>query len=141
MRNKGWKILLLLVPALGFCKGTEESQESPYTDPGRLAELIRHQGEAGATPYILVDVRTPEEYVGGHVEGALNIPHTVIGDTPPTTDRGALIIVYCRSGARSDAAKQTLDALGYSNVVNFGSLGRWTGELVMGDQPRAGVAE
>ena len=119
-------ILLVLPAAFGFAQ-----QESPYVDPANLARLISDKDE----PYILVDVRTPEEYADGHIPTAVNIPLAEIGEKPPTEDKSALIVVYCRSGARSTSAKRTLDQLGYTNVVNFRGVGRWVGELVEGDSP------
>ncbi len=79
--------------------------------------------------YILVDARTQAEYESGYIPTAVNIPHTEIGQNPPTEDRSAFIIVYCRSGARSGIAKDTLESIGYENVVNFGGIGRREGDL------------
>jgi len=78
----------------------------------------------------LVDVRTPGEFDSGAIPGAINIPHTEIGSGPPTGDRSARIVVYCRSGSRSASAKFVLEQLGYTNVNDFGGVYRWEGELV-----------
>ncbi len=78
----------------------------------------------------LVDVRTAEEFRAGAIPSAINIPYDVIQDNLPTTDRSARIIVYCRSGNRSGVAARTLASLGFTNVLDFGGIGRWTGELV-----------
>ena len=86
-------------------------------------------------PFILVDVRSGQEYASGHIPGALNIPHDRIGAEPPTPDKQALIVLYCRSGARSSAAEKTLKELGYSNLVNYGGLGRWKKSLATGAKP------
>lgn len=69
-----------------------------------------------------IDVRTPEEYVTGHLQGALNIPHNVIGEriSEVTSGKNQSIKLYCRSGKRAGIAKATLEALGYTNVVNEG---------------------
>ena len=69
-----------------------------------------------------VDVRTAEEYNAGHIEGAALIPYEVIADNigSITTDKNADIRVYCRSGRRSGVAKDTLQAMGYTNVINEG---------------------
>jgi rhodanese-related sulfurtransferase len=102
-----------------------------YTDPAALAKLVAEKTE----PYILVDTRTPEEYEAGHIPGAVNIPFDVIGRNPPSKDKDALVIVYCRSGSRSGMAKRTLDSLGYTRVEDFGAVGRWKGDLVRGAKP------
>jgi len=71
-----------------------------------------------------IDVRTPEEYAAGHVSEAVNIPYEEIGArvSEVTSDKDALIYLYCRSGRRSGIAKATLDSAGYRNVVNVGGL-------------------
>lgn len=124
MRHVALIVLVLAAPLAAYALG---GSEPSYEDPAQLSKLI-----AGNTPYILVDVRTPEEFASGHLPTAVNIPVATIGATPPTPEKDALIVVYCRSGARSTAAKKTLDDLGYTHVVNFGSVSRWTGELVSG---------
>jgi len=75
---------------------------------------------------ILIDVRTPGEFAGGHIKGALNIPVSSIstGIQKTAKDKSAAIIVYCHSGARSGSAKKNLAKAGYTNVVNAGSLHR-----------------
>jgi rhodanese-related sulfurtransferase len=120
-------LVLVALPLAVWSGGRSEAPSAAgYEDPERLAELVRGEG----TPYVLVDVRTPEEFATGHLPTAVNIPHTEIGARPPTTDKGALIVVYCRSGNRSTTAAGVLEGLGYTNVVNFGAIGRWRGELV-----------
>ena len=122
-------LALLVIPAaLFFSTG---QREAAFEDPARLQRLVAE----GKPAYFLVDVRTPAEYASGHIPTALNIPVTDIGDRPPTDNRAALIIVYCRSGVRSSAAKAALERLGYRRVVDFGAVSRWRGELVMRDQP------
>ena len=73
---------------------------------------------------IWIDVRTMDEYNGGHVSEAVNIPYTEIaeGISALTGDKDASIYVYCRSGRRSGIAKETLEGLGYTQVVNVGGI-------------------
>lgn len=70
---------------------------------------------------IIIDVREPHEYASGHVNGALNIPpsellagakqlESVPKDTP--------LVLYCRSGSRSNASMHILRSLGYTNMTN-----------------------
>ena len=84
--------------------------------------------------YIILDVRTPEEFAGKHIPGAVNIPNETIGTTeiPELPDRDQLILVYCRSGNRSKQASEKLVALGYTNIVEFGGINDWPGETVSG---------
>jgi len=73
---------------------------------------------------LVIDTRTAHEFAGGHIEGAINLPHDMIGNTieQHETDKSKAIIVYCHSGMRSAAAEKTLQLKGYTNVVNGGSL-------------------
>ena len=74
----------------------------------------------------LVDVRTPAEYGGGHIEGAINIPlDQLAGRMTELGDKAEPIIVYCRSGGRSGKAKQQLQAAGFEEVYNLGPMTAW----------------
>ena len=77
----------------------------------------------GAEPF-WIDVRSAAEYSEGHVEQAVNIPHQEIAEqiVAVTAEKDAEIYVYCRSGRRSGIAKETLENLGYTAVVNVGGL-------------------
>ena len=79
-----------------------------------------------ASGALLIDVRTPGEFAGSHIKGAINIPVSGIatGIQKKAKDKSKHIIVYCHSGARSGAAKKTLQNAGYTNVINAGSLHR-----------------
>ena len=78
-------------------------------------------------PYYLLDVRTEEEYAEKRIEGAVLIPHIRIEqeaeDMLPDKDR--IILVYCRSGARSAVAAEALAQMGYTNVYDFGGIIDW----------------
>ena len=75
--------------------------------------------ESGA---VLIDVRTPEEFSGGHLPDAINIPHgeIVAGVKALQIDEAASIVVYCRTGNRSGIAEGSLRDAGYGNVMNAG---------------------
>ena len=82
--------------------------------------------------YIILDVRRPDEYAEGHIPGAINIPNEEIGtaEIAELPDKSQLILVYCRSGRRSKEASEKLVKLGYTNIVEFGGINDWTGEIV-----------
>jgi len=78
--------------------------------------------------YLIVDVREPGEFAQGHINGAINVPRGVLefradpnypGGIPSLYDKSAVIILYCRSGARSALAAQSLTLLGYKAVVSM----------------------
>ncbi len=71
---------------------------------------------------LLVDVRSAEEFAKGHLEGAINVPHTEVASRLSEfgADKGRQIVVYCRSGRRSGIAREVLMAHGFSKVSNAG---------------------
>ena len=81
--------------------------------------------------YIILDVRRPDEFADGHIPGAINIANETIGTEAPAElpDKDQVIYVYCRSGNRSKQAAEKLVALGYSNIIEFGGIIDWTGEI------------
>ncbi len=81
--------------------------------------------------YIILDVRTVAEYNEGHIPCAINVPNEDIGTAEITAlaDKSQLILVYCRSGRRSKEASRKLVKLGYTNVVEFGGINDWQGEI------------
>ena len=86
------------------------------------------------TDYIILDVRTAEEFKEKRIPGAINVPNETIGteEIPELPDKEQLILVYCRSGNRSKQASEKLAALGYTNIVEFGGINDWPGETVSG---------
>ncbi len=69
----------------------------------------------------LVDVRTPSEFSGGSVKGAVNIPLDTISGQLSKFKNKKNIVVFCRSGGRSSQAKSILDQNGIQNVINGGT--------------------
>ncbi len=70
---------------------------------------------------IIIDVREPFEYMMGHVKGALNIPPSDLMKGAKKlvgVAKDAQLILYCRTGSRSNAAIQILQGLGYTNMIN-----------------------
>ncbi len=78
------------------------------------------------TPYLLVDVRTADEFATGHIHGAVNIPldilETRLNEVSPTEP----VVVYCHSGNRSSKAVQILANAGYSQIYDLGGINTWT---------------
>ena len=82
--------------------------------------------------YLILDVRSPEEFAQGHIPHAINIPMERFGEAPPKElpDKAQKIFVYCRSGARSQQAAQKLANMGYTNIVEMGGIKDWHGDVV-----------
>lgn len=77
--------------------------------------------------FLLFDVRTPEEYAGGHIEHSISLP---LQSLPQLVSKYARskdkeIVVYCQSGARSSRAAAELAQMGYTNVKNLGGITSW----------------
>ena len=80
------------------------------------------------TPHTLLDVRTAEEFSGGHIPGAVNIS---LPDLPQKLKRVSSkkpVILYCRSGNRSAQASQLLAAAGYTGIYDLGGIITWTAQ-------------
>ena len=122
--------LLLSVLFLAGC-ALPAGQEVSYRQIN-MDEAITMMEEGSG--YIILDVRTPEEFAERHIPGAINIPNETISteEIPELPNKDQLILVYCRSGNRSKQASEKLAALGYTNIVEFGGINDWPGETVTG---------
>ena len=79
----------------------------------------------GVRPAVIIDVRTPEEFAAGHVDGALNIPYEqIVGGVRSIRNlqKDSPILVYCRSGRRSAIARASLEQQGYTRVMDGGGM-------------------
>ena len=77
--------------------------------------------------YIILDVRTQDEFDESRIPGAILIPHNEITEKAEDllTNKDQLILVYCRSGRRSKLAAEALVELGYTNIKEFGGIIDW----------------
>lgn len=73
---------------------------------------------------LIIDVRSQEEWDSGHLENAIHIPHTEIGEriAEHTDNKSAKIVLHCKMGGRAGTAKSTLEELGFTNVENGGGI-------------------
>ena len=121
--------LLLSVMLLTACgQDKENDQGAVYVNiTAEEAKQIMDNEEG----YIILDVRTQEEYDQGHIPGAIVISHEEIEEKAEDvlTDKDQLILVYCRSGRRSKIAAEALVELGYTNIKEFGGIIDWPYEV------------
>jgi rhodanese-related sulfurtransferase len=114
------KYTFLMVFFLVYVVGTSQSSTKLIT------EFSQNDIENG----ILIDVRTPEEYAGGHLKNALNI-NWLDDDFSHHFERiskDKTIYVYCKKGGRSAKAQEKLISLGFTNVINLeGGYDAWLG--------------
>lgn len=77
---------------------------------------------------IILDVREQDEYDSGHIPGAVLLPVGTIDEETAAEvipEKDSTVLVYCRSGNRSQAASSVLAELGYSNIYEFGGINTW----------------
>ena len=124
------KLILILLSALMLagCAGTSNHQTNTYRSITMDEAVAMMEQENG---YIILDVRRPDEFAAGHIPNAINVPNETIGtaEIPELPDKDQLIMVYCRSGRRSKEASAKLVKLGYTNIVEFGGILDWKGEI------------
>ena len=116
------------------------TQDSAQTETAKAQGVYQKISPADAktlmetrTDYTLLDVRELSEYSAGHIAGAKLLPLGQIESLAATElpDLNATILVYCRSGARSSRAAQTLLSLGYTDVLDLGGISSWPYEVVL----------
>ena len=126
--KKKWILILLAVLILTACGQDKENDQEAYMNiTAEEAKQIMDSEEG----YIILDVRTQEEYDEGHIPGATQISHEEITEKAEDilTDKDQLILVYCRSGRRSKIAAEALVELGYTNIKEFGGIIDWPYEV------------
>ncbi len=102
-------------------RGNADSQST-----GRLTPTA-YQKEfiAAAQDHILIDVRTAEEFAGGHIKGAVNIPLQKLAQQLRQVPKTKPVVLYCRSGARSANAAQLLRKAEYPQIYDLGGIMSW----------------
>ncbi|MBE6668306.1 MAG: rhodanese-like domain-containing protein [Ruminococcaceae bacterium] len=120
--------ILLSTLMLTGCAGARNNQANTYRSVTMDEAVTMMAQENG---YIILDVRRPDEFAAGHIPNAINVPNETIGtaEIPELPDKDQLIMVYCRSGRRSKEASEKLVKLGYTNIVEFGGILDWKGEI------------
>lgn len=121
-------MLCLILAFAGCGSGTESSQEEGYM------QITAEEAKAimdSESDYVILDVRTDDEFAEGHIPGAVLIPDYEIAEKAEQVlaDKEQTILVYCRSGNRSKGASATLAEMGYTNVKEFGGIIDWPYEI------------
>ena len=122
-------LILALSLFLAGCMVTKTSETSgsyKTISSTEAQQMIEDNKDA-----LILDVRTAAEYESGHIPNAVNLSNADIqaGKVDSLKDKSQLIMVYCRSGNRSRQAAQKLAELGYTNVVDFGGIQSWQGDI------------
>lgn len=125
-------IVLVVVEGVIFMLNKQDKNSNNETTIKHVSmhDIVKIMNEN--TNYIILDVRTVAEYNDGHIPNAICIPNeTINGDIiDKLPNKEQLILIYCRSGNRSKQAAEKLKNLGYTNLVEFGGIIDWKGEVV-----------
>ncbi|MBP3360188.1 MAG: rhodanese-like domain-containing protein [Clostridia bacterium] len=130
-------IILMAVMLIFFtaCGQTNEKvQEAENMKQASYVNITAKQAKEimdTESGYIILDVRTEEEFEEGHIPGAILIPDYEIKTRAEEilTDKNQQLLVYCRSGRRSKLASEALLDLGYTNIKEFGGIIDWPYEV------------
>ena len=129
MKENKMKKLLLVFFLTFILTGCSSADVVEY---GFMSTWEAHDLIEDGAEVIVLDVRTKEEFLAGHIEGSILLPVDQIGDYAQDVllDKDAVILVICRSGNRSRTASQALVDLGFRNVYDIGGIMGWPGEIV-----------
>lgn len=117
--------LLTCITGALFAGGKKENEEILNSGLPGLEEVIREMQD----DYELIDVRTPAEYESGYIPTAKNIPVDELKARSSEIDPDKRIYLYCRSGNRSATAAGILKEAGFTDVIDYGGISNWKGEL------------
>jgi len=120
-------VIVIAMPLAGAACGLSEKTADGYENAS-ISHTYEHwqQGAKSPIPFMLLDVRTPEEYAAGHIAGAKLIPVQVLAEHLNEIPRDKQVYIYCHSGTRSARASKLLADRGFSNIENIkGGIVAW----------------
>lgn len=124
-------VLILIVSILLYFNYNKSNKSTEtkvrYVSMNEIVQIMNENEN-----YIILDVRTMEEFNQGHIPNAICIPNETINENTinELPNKEQLILIYCRSGNRSKQAADKLIKLGYINLIEFGGIIDWKGEIV-----------
>lgn len=136
MKKVIYIIVLIIIIVGGFALVIEnkenriDNKEESVIKYVSMDEIVQIMNEN--SNYIILDVRSMQEYNEGHIPNAICIPNETISEDiiNKLPNKEQLILIYCRSGNRSKQAAQKLKNLGYTNLIEFGGIIDWAGDIV-----------
>ena len=124
-------VLILIVSILLYFNYNKSNKSTEtkvrYVSMNEIVQIMNENEN-----YIILDVRTMEEFNQGHIPNAICIPNETINENiiNELPNKEQLILIYCRSGNRSKQAATKLEKLGYTNLIEFGGIIDWKGEII-----------
>jgi len=123
--------LILAFPLI--CCGVPSTQDIETAEIEYIRLAPQEAREMMSDDVIILDVRTQEEFDVGHIINAILLPDYEIQEKAEDIlmDKYQTILIYCRSGRRSEAAARQLIDMGYTQVFDFGGILDWPGEIIL----------
>jgi len=130
LKKQPWILLVILAVIVGgvylVLSDSSDDSESANSEPQLIGPVAyQDQFVSVARDHTFLDVRTPEEFAGGHIPGAGNIAVETLESRLDEISRDKPVVVYCRSGNRSATAARILDEAGFTNVYDLGGIITW----------------
>lgn len=130
---KKLKCILFTIVVLAFVAACDKGEKGDLSNTAFISITSEEAKNImdSEENYVILDVRTQEEYDEGHIKNAVLIPDYEINEMAENMlpDKEQLILVYCRSGRRSKIASENLADMGYSNIREFGGIIDWEYEI------------
>ncbi|MCC7565633.1 MAG: rhodanese-like domain-containing protein [Methanomicrobiaceae archaeon] len=131
-RRPGIPVVCLLIASaalMACCVGGAPADDVPgqiiETIPPADARTLIEEGRDNQDP-VIIDVRRPDEYAGGHIEGAVNIESSRFQEEIGSLDPGRAVIIYCQSGGRSAHVREVMRDAGFREVYEIeGGIAAW----------------
>ncbi|MCP4176256.1 MAG: rhodanese-like domain-containing protein [bacterium] len=118
--------MFFLIIIIVFLFINNKKKIAVYTSNENLGKIISQKN----LEFLLIDIRSEQEYKFSHLPSAVNIPYNRLLSTLPAENMFLTIIVYGDTKKESSRAAELLGNRGYFNVTNYGSISRWKGELI-----------
>ena len=119
-------VVIVIVAVVGFSILRTANQEQ--ANNGAISKIVpdTYQEQYANSPdHVLIDVRTPEEYAGGHITNSVNISVQTLESRLDEVPTDKTIVVYCHSGNRSATASRILESAGYTDIKDLGGIFAW----------------
>ena len=133
------KLIIALFVMIALAATGQAQPQGQTAKPALISPKAARDLLASGKDALLVDVRTLEEFVAGRIAGSVLLPYDQITAASAATliglNKDRTVIVYCRSGRRSEIAAATLASLGYRKVLDLGGIGAWPYGTISG-QPK-----
>jgi phage shock protein E len=115
-------LIVIVIAAVAVILVAQNNSAAPM---GTVITPQDYQARFVSADHLLIDVRTPDEYASGHIAGAVNIPLDTLSSRLAEVPNNRDVVLYCRSGNRSNQARQLLNERGYTRVYDLGGVMAW----------------